>query len=347
MVDVKATKSVIVIGGGIAGIEVSNQLSGLGYDVIMIEKSGQIGGKLLDWDRLFPTFRKAEEVIQRLTQKINQLPVRIETNSEVTSVERQNGSFSVAVNQSNKYIVDALVVTTGFELFNARRKEEYGYGIYDNVITSADLEKKFKTEGEIINPLGKVPKRVAFVHCVGSRDEKVGNHYCSKVCCVTGVKQAIEIQEQNPNVEIYCFYMDLRMYGEGFEELYRKAQEKNNVQFIRGRVSEVSETIDHSIQLKAEDTLSGRPLKMSVDLLVLLTGMESGKGSDSVKNMLKLGTMESGFLEPADVHLNRNISSTKGIFMAGTCICPMSVNDTLENARSAAFEVHHYFQDKA
>jgi len=76
------------------------------------------------------------------------------------------------------------------------------------------------------------------VHCVGSRDEKVGNHYCSKVCCVTGVKQAIELQEQYPGVEIYCFYMDLRMYGEGFEELYRKAQEKNNVQFIRGRVSE-------------------------------------------------------------------------------------------------------------
>jgi heterodisulfide reductase subunit A len=135
------------------------------------------------------------------------------------------------------------------------------------------------------------------------------------------------------------------MYGEGFEELYRKAQEKHNVQFIRGRVSEVSENIDHSLQVKAEDTLSARPLKMNVDLLVLLSGMEPGKGSESIKNLLKLGTMESGFLEPADVHFARNISSVKGIFMAGTCICPMSVNDTLENARSAAFEVHHYFHN--
>jgi heterodisulfide reductase subunit A len=341
-----ATKSVIVIGGGIAGIEVSNQLSSFGYEVILIEKSGQIGGKLLEWDRLFPTFRKADEVVQRLTRKINQLPVTVKTDSEITNVVRQNGSFNVTVNQLDNYNADALVVTTGFELFNARRKEEYGYGIYDNVITSADLEKKFKTENIISNQLGKIPKRVAFVHCVGSRDEKVGNHYCSKVCCVTGVKQAIEMQKQDPNVDIYCFYMDLRMYGEGFEELYRKAQEKNNVQFIRGRVSEVSETIDHSIQLKAEDTLSGRPLKMKVDLLVLLTGMESGKGSNSVKDLLKLGTMESGFLEPADVHLSRNVSSVKGIFMAGTSICPMSVNDTLENARSAAVEVHHFFQNK-
>jgi len=339
-------KSVIVIGGGIAGIEVSNQLSDLGYKVVLIEKSDKIGGKLLEWDRLFPTFRKADEVVQRLTRKIKQLPVTIETLSEITSVVKENGLFSVVTNQNKNLNADALVVTTGFELFNARRKEEYGYGIYDNVITSADLETKFKTEKQLTNPLGKVPKRIAFVHCVGSRDEKVGNHYCSKVCCATGVKQAIELQEQLPNVEIYCFYMDLRMYGEGFEELYRKAQEKHNVQFIRGRVSEVSETIDHSIQLKAEDTLSGRPLKMSVDLLVLLAGIEPGKGSVSVKNMLNLGKMESGFLEPADVHFARNISSVKGVFMAGTCICPMSVNDTLENARSAAFEVHHFFQNQ-
>jgi heterodisulfide reductase subunit A len=338
-------KKVIVIGGGIAGIEVSNQLSDLGYEVILLEKSDQIGGKLLEWDRLFPTFRYADEVVQKLTRKINQLPVTIETNSEITGVVRQNGAFSVTTNQSVHHNADALVVTTGFELFNARRKEEYGYGIYDNVITSADLEKRFKTDRKITNPLGKIPNRVAFVHCVGSRDEKVGNHYCSKVCCATGVKQAIEIQEQLPYVEIYCFYMDLRMYGEGFEELYRKAQEKHNVQFIRGRVSEVSENIDHSLQVKAEDTLSARPLKMNVDLLVLLSGMEPGKGSESIKNLLKLGTMESGFLEPADVHFARNISSVKGIFMAGTCICPMSVNDTLENARSAAFEVHHYFHN--
>jgi heterodisulfide reductase subunit A2 len=339
-------KSVIVIGGGIAGIEVSNQLSNLGYNVILLEKTDQIGGKLLNWDRLFPTFRKADEVVQRLMHKMNLLPVTIETNAEIASVVRQNGSFLVATNRSVQYEADALVVTTGFELFNARRKEEYGYGIYDNVITSADLEKRFKTDKRITNPLGKIPQRVAFVHCVGSRDEKVGNHYCSKVCCATGVKQAIEIQEQHPNTEVYCFYMDLRMYGEGFEELYRKAQEKNNVQFIRGRVSEVSENFDHSLQVKAEDTLSARPLKMNVDLLVLLSGMEPGKGSESIKNLLKLGTMESGFLEPADIHYARNISSVKGIFMAGTCICPMSVNDTLENARSAAFEVHHYIQNK-
>ena len=340
-----AAKSVIVIGGGIAGMEVSNQLSSLGYEVRLIEKNDQVGGKLLNWDRLFPTFRNAGEVLQRLQQKMDQREVIVDTNAEVTDVVKEKETFFVTVNHSVKYHADALVVATGFELFNAQRKEEYGYGIYDNVITSADLEKLFKSGGKLTNPMGKVPQRVAIVHCVGSRDSKVGNHYCSKVCCVTGVKQAIELQEQIPGVVVYCFYMDLRMYGEGFEELYRRAQEQHNIQFIRGRVSEVSETLDHSIQLKAEDTLAGRPLKMCVDLLVLMVGMEPGKGSVSVKNMLKLGTMDSGFLEPADVHLSRNVSSSKGIFMAGTAISPMSVNDTLENARSAAFEVHHYFQD--
>jgi heterodisulfide reductase subunit A2 len=339
-------RKIIVIGGGIAGMEVANRLSNLGYTIYLIEKTDRIGGKLLDWDHLFPTFSSADDVIKRINQQMKDDLVAIETNSEIIGIERLNGNFMVHTSQSKNIEADAIVVSTGYELFNAGRKEEYGYGIYDNVITSADLEKKFKTGKTITNQLSKIPQRVAFVHCVGSRDEKVGNHYCSKVCCITGVKQAIEIQKSIGNVEIYCFYMDLRMYGEGFEELYRTAQEKHFVQFIRGRVSEVSENIDHSLQLKAEDTLSGRPLKMNVDLLVLLSGMEPGKSSEPIKKMLDLKTMDSGFLEPSEIHYARNFSSSRGVFIAGACICPMSVNDTLENARSAAIEVHQYLQNR-
>jgi heterodisulfide reductase subunit A2 len=122
-------------------------------------------------------------------------------------------------------------------VFDATKKEEYGYGIYDNVITSADLEKLFLDSKLLVNPLGKTPKKIGLVHCVGSRDEKVGNVYCSKVCCVTAVKQAIEIKERLPESDVYCFYMDLRMYGMHFEALYKEAQEKYAVNFIRGRLS--------------------------------------------------------------------------------------------------------------
>lgn len=340
-----STKSVVVIGGGIAGMEVTNQLAAMGFDVYLLEKSNRLGGKLLDWDRLFPTFRKAGEVVQYMSRSKSHAAVHVFTDTMVKNVEKKDGLYIVYTSSDQILRANALVITTGFELFNAARKEEYGYGIYDNVFTSADLERKLGSGEALINAQGIVPRRIAFVHCVGSRDVKTGNHYCSKVCCITGVKQAIEVKQQIPGAEIYCFYMDLRMYGEGYEELYRKAQEKYYVQFIRGRVSEVSENIDHSLLLKAEDTLSGRPLKMNVDMLVLLIGMEPGRGSNDLKQLLKLETMQSGFPEPADVHVSRNITSVRGVFMAGACICPLSVNDTIENARSAALEVQSYLQN--
>ena len=227
---------------------------------------------------------------------------------------------------------------------DARRKEEYGYKIYDHVITSADLEQLLLPGGDLTVAAGKNPKRIAFVHCVGSRDEKTGNHYCSKVCCITGVKQAIELKKRLPEAEIYCFYMDLRMYGKHFEELYREAQEKYDIQFIRGRLSEASEKIDKSLLIKSEDTLSGRPLKMNVDLLVLLVGMEAGKGTTVAAATCGIGCEESGFLKTTDSFLKSNFSEQEGIFLAGSCTAPMTINDTILHARSAAIEVDNWLK---
>ncbi len=206
------------------------------------------------------------------------------------------------------------------------------------------MEEALKPDGNLSAIIDKEPKRIAFVHCVGSRDEKSGNHYCSKVCCITGVKQAIELKKRFPETEIFCFYMDLRMYGKHFEELYREAQEKYDIQFIRGRLSEASEKLDKSLLIKAEDTLSGRPLKMNVDLLVLLVGMEAGNGTASVSASCGLQCDASGFLSTADSFMHSNLSSQEGIFVAGSCSAPMSVNDTVVHARSAAYEVNDYLQ---
>ena len=111
-----------------------------------------------------------------------------------------------------------MVVATGFTLFDARRKEEYGYGIYDNVVTSADLERMMN-EGAVRLADGSTPRRIALLHCVGSRDEKVCQRHCSKVCCITGVKQAIELKKMFPEADVFNFYMDIRMFGAGYEEL--------------------------------------------------------------------------------------------------------------------------------
>ncbi len=129
---------------------------------------------------------------------------------------------------------------------------------------------------------GEIPGRIGIVHCVGSRDEKSGNLYCSKLCCVTAVKQAIEIREYLPDSNVFCFYMDMRMGGAFYEELYMESQQKYHVNFIRGKVSEVGESITNKLIVKVEDTLAGRPLKMELDLLVLMAGMEISEGSKKI-----------------------------------------------------------------
>lgn len=339
-------KHVVIIGAGIAGIETASALTDAGYWVTVVEKEARTGGKLNNWSYLFPDFTPAGKIMESFHRKTDEKNFTILANTEVTTINRQNGGFDIELTSDLQLNADAIVLATGFELFDARRKEEYGYKIYDQVITSADLEQLLLPEGNLSLTTGKLPKRIAFVHCVGSRDEKTGNHYCSKVCCITGVKQAIELKKRIPSAEIFCFYMDLRMYGKHFEELYREAQEKYNVQFIRGRLSEASEKIDKSLLIKAEDTLSGRPLKMNVDLLVLLVGMEAGKGTGTAAAQCQLECEDSGFLKPADSFLNSNFSSQEGIFLAGSCTAPLSVNDTILHARSAAMEVNNWLLKK-
>jgi heterodisulfide reductase subunit A len=200
-------------------------------------------------------------------------------------------------------------------------------------------------KGELKLANGENPGKIGLVHCVGSRDEKVGNLYCSKLCCVTAVKQAMEIKEYLSEAKLFCFYMDMRMGGALYEEIYREAQENYNINFIRGKVSEVGVTINNKLVVKVEDTLAGRPLKMELDMLVLMAGMEMSEGGKELADSLKLNTGENRFFAPADHHFGSNLSNIKGVFYAGTCIAPMNITDTISHARAAVIEVKNYFKN--
>ncbi len=336
-------KRVIIIGGGVAGIEAASSLASFGFSVDLMEKEEKLGGHVGQWDRLFPSRRHASEIIDHLTGQLDE-KVTVHTGVDIQKIEHAGEAWRVILPGEKTLVGDALLVATGFDLFEARKKEEYGYGIYDNVITSADLEKKFAEGGVIRNNHGKIPERVGFVHCVGSRDEKVNNLYCSRVCCVTAVKQAIEVRENVPSCEVFCFYMDLRMFGLDFEALYKEAQEKWGVHFIRGRLSEAFENQDGSVLVKVEDTLAGRPLKMKVDLLVLMSGMVTSSGTKKLIDLLGLGTDENRFLKPADRQLQANESGIPGLFLAGTCTSPKSIDETLADARAASLKIMEYLK---
>jgi heterodisulfide reductase subunit A len=335
------TKQVIVIGGGAAGLEAAGRLSMAGFGVSLVEKNEKTGGHLNDWFKLFPDRRDSKEVIDYLNKISSHKNISIHTGTSIEKLSRAKNRFSVIMDNGKEIVADAVVVATGFDLFKSSRKEEYGYGIYDNVITSADLEMMFR-KGEILTADGKQPKAIGIVHCVGSRDEKAGNLYCSKLCCVTAVKQAIEIREHLPESKVFCFYMDMRMGGAHYEELYREAQEKWGVSFIRGKVSEAGEAINSRIVIKVEDTLAGRPLKMELDMLVLMAGMEMSEGGRKLAETSKLETGGNRFFETSDHHYGSNRSKTKGLFYAGTCTAPMNVTETISHARAAVSEVIEY-----
>ena len=334
-------KRVVIIGGGAAGMQTALELKARGLEPSIIERDIELGGKVRGWHKLFPTFTPAREVLRPLVDRIKSERIRCFLGQEVTSV----ASDGVMLRSGERVMADAVVVATGFTLFDAHRKQEYGYGLYNNVVTSVDLERMMNS-GRVTLADGSEPRRIAILHCVGSRDEKVGQRHCSKVCCITGVKQAIELRRMYPECDVFNFYMDIRMFGPGYEELYREAQERYNVHFVRGRISEAAETINERIQIKAEDTLTGRPLRMTVDMLVLLVGMSPNYENGELASSAQLPLAPNGYFKAKDSFLGAVVSERPGIFFAGAATAPKSLADTLAEASLTASAVDRYFRDR-
>ena len=145
-----------------------------------------------------------------------------------------------------------------------------------------------------------------------------------------------------PEADVFNFYMDIRMFGPGYEEMYREAQQRYNIHFVRGRISEASPTIDGRVQIKAEDTLTGRPLRMSVDMLILLVGMRSNDDLAALAASAGLERAQSGFMQPRDLFLDNIRSNVEGIFYAGTVSAPKSIGETLNEGIAAADAAARY-----
>ncbi|MHA1813275.1 MAG: FAD-dependent oxidoreductase, partial [Candidatus Thorarchaeota archaeon] len=236
--------------------------------------------------------------------------------------------------------VGTIIVATGFELFDATQKEEYGYGEFPNVVNLGEVERMLSsagpTQGHVVRPSDlKEPKRVVYIQCVGSRDERT-NRYCSRICCMTAIKQARMIRDKL-GAEIYVFYIDLRTFGKGYEEFYESTAAAG-VTFIRGRVGEILEDPEtHNLTVRGEDTLLGKPIQLdNVDLVVLSTGVVPPKSAKKLAQILNLSQSPDGFLLEAHPKLRPVDSFNDGIFVAGMAQGPKDIPDTVAQAKAAA-----------
>lgn len=341
-------QKVAIIGAGPAGLQSAISLAEMGFLVRLFEKERRPGGHLANWHALFPDMQSASEVLEALMQQFSHTGISLQTDVEISSAEQWGEKWILKSADAVICEVDAVLLTSGFKLFNAAQKEEYGYGVYPAVITSNELESVFNRQRDW--PFAKTlpSPKIGLVHCVGSRDAKCGNLYCSKVCCVTAVKQAIELKKMFPAAQVYCFYMDMRMFGLGYEELYQQAQVDHQVQFIRGRLSEASPADGHRVLVKAEDTLMGRPVKLTLDMLVLMVGMTPSvaviNGGSTVK--FQNPVFRDGFVSVSGKPSGVSNPLKPGFFVAGACRGPATLPDVMNDAKAVSLDIRHYLTEE-
>jgi len=228
--------------------------------------------------------------------------------------------------------VGAIIVATGFDVFDARKKGSLGYGRYSNVLTGLDLEQIFTREGYLRLPAsGEEPHNIAFIQCVGSRDED--HDYCSQVCCKYAMKLAGLIKYQNPDALVTIFYIDLQTAGKGFAQFYEEYKE--SIRFVRGVPVEILQTASGELEVRFENISQGKVCRDTFDLVVLSVGISPGKNSWDLARILGINLADDGFFGTDD-SLNSNETNVDGIFLAGTCQGSKDIPDSVAHGIASA-----------
>jgi heterodisulfide reductase subunit A2 len=239
--------------------------------------------------------------------------------------------------------VGTIIVATGMDVYDPAALDEYGYTRHPNVITSMEFERLVSTGGPLGSHWGRPsdlerPKRIGFVQCVGSRtqDPARGYPYCSNVCCMNTVKEAQYLKDNYPDIDITVFYMDLRAFGKGFEELLMRSK-RSGVRYIRGLPGEVRENpANGNLWVTVENTTAGRLELHEFEMLVLAVGAKPATDTEAIRQLVSLSKAPSGFLKEAHPKLRPVDTPTKGVFIAGSAESPKDVRESVTQASAAA-----------
>ena len=424
-------KSVLIIGGGIAGIQASLDLANRGFQVYLVEKSPSIGGRMAQLDKTFPTMDCSMCILAPKMIECGHHPnVKLLTYSEVKEVKGSVGNFKVKVLKKPRFVdeskctgcgicsekcpakvpnefdmnlgmrkaiympfpqavprvatidkdncllfqkgvceicqkfcepgavdfdqqpeeitlnVGAIIVATGFDMFNPEQIPPFGYKRYKDVITAMELERLLcasgPTGGHLVRPSdGKMPKSIAFIQCVGSRDRRewINNAYCSSICCKYAVKDAVLIKEHDPRAMITIFYIDMRAFGRGFQEFVNRAKAEYGINFTRSNPGEITEDPETKrLTIWFEDTVTRTVKSLTFDLVVLCTALVPRKDSAELAKILGIETDNYRFFKSPDSVARPVDTTVPGIFACGYCLGPKTgdIPDSVTQASAAA-----------
>ncbi len=423
---------VLVIGGGIAGIQAALDLGDMGFKVVLVEKEPSIGGFMYKLSKTFPTMDCASCIATpRMAQVFHHPMIDLLIYSEVEEIEKKGeGDFRVKVLEKPRFVdssrctgcgqcelacpvivpheydwglagrkavyipfdtavpriavvdldhciycgqceracpteppsidftqvpkihhlkVGAIIIATGFHLFDARLKENYHFGEYPNVIHAMHMDRLLaptRPYHAILRPSdGKEPNNIAYILCVGSRDKTVNNPNCSQICCMYSIKQAQLIMGALPLADVTIYYIDIRAFGKAFEEFYQQAKDMG-IMFVKGRVAKIEQKENGDLIVWYEDIENGGKLcKAEHDLVVLSVGLLPDKEIANVFKDQKLEVDDVGWIKSADENANPVETSIRGVFAAGTALGPKDIPDSVIEGGAAAMQCAAYLSE--
>ncbi|MCW5604897.1 MAG: CoB--CoM heterodisulfide reductase iron-sulfur subunit A family protein [Burkholderiales bacterium] len=332
-------ETILVVGAGPTGLSAAAGVASSGRNVVLVEKENRLGGApiLSGYAKLVPSGEWAKDAIGRMVKRVEDDPrVTVHKGVKVAKLDGGFGDFTATLSGGQTVRAGAVILATGFTHFDAINKPEWGFGTYEDVVTTTQMEQMVAA-GKIACPSdGRTPERVCILLCVGSRDRQIGREWCSKICCTVSANLSMEIKELSPKTDVYIYYMDIRTFGLYEDRFYWRSQEEFRTKYVKARIAEVTKGPDGRLLVKGEDTLVKRPIVIPFDLVVHAIGMDPNLDNPELARVFGVGLEKHGFLERGEHYTSAFSSTRHGVYVGGAALAPEDIDTCISHGLGMA-----------